>query len=147
MTRNILIASDHAGFALKQHLVGFLQKNGFDVLDLGTDSLDSVDYPDFGKKAAEAVLAGKSALGIVICGSGIGISITANRYKGIRCALCWTPEIARLARHHNNANMLALAGRFTTPEEAEAIVKAFIEAEFEGGRHQNRIVKIDQNLP
>jgi ribose 5-phosphate isomerase B len=140
---HIIIAADHGGFDLKTHLVGFLKQEGFEVTDLGTANADAVDYPDFAQKAAKAILDGKASWGIIICGTGIGISIAANRIKGIRCALCTSPEMGRLARQHNNANLLALGGRTTTPADAEAIVKAFAEAEFEGGRHQNRVNKID----
>lgn len=143
MTQKILLAADHAGFLLKQSLVEFLQGKGYEVLDLGTNSGDSVDYPDFGHAAAKAILAGKAEQGIVICGTGIGISISANRHKGIRCALCGDVETAQMARQHNNANLLALAGRVLSPEQAEGIISAFLETPFEGGRHQNRIIKID----
>jgi ribose 5-phosphate isomerase B len=143
MTQKILIAADHGGFILKQHLLGFLQKTDAKIIDLGTDSLDAVDYPDFGQKAAKAILDGTAETGIVICGTGIGISITANRFKGIRCALCSDIETAKLSRQHNNANLLALGGRVLDPELAVKIVEAFLTTEFEGGRHENRIVKID----
>jgi ribose 5-phosphate isomerase B len=141
--KHLIIASDHAGFALKQHLIPFLQKNGFTVDDLGTNSTDSVDYPDFGQKAAKAILDKQAPLGIVICGTGIGISIAANRFNGIRCALCTDPDYARLSRQHNDANLLALSGRLMTPEEAEAVAMVFLTTEFEGGRHQGRIQKLD----
>lgn len=141
--KTVLVASDHAGLELKNHLASFLEKHGYDVLDLGTGNNDSVDYPDYAHKAAACILDGKADAGVVICGTGIGISIAANRHKGIRCALCHNAEIARLARQHNNANLLALAGRFITPAEAEPVVTAFLETGFEGGRHENRILKID----
>lgn len=143
MTQNILLAADHAGFPLKQELASFLEKKGFSVIDLGTHSTDSVDYPDFGQAAAKAILAGKAEQGIIICGTGIGISISANRFKGIRAALCGDVETAKMARQHNNANILALAGRVLSAETAIEIVNAFLETAFEGGRHQNRIIKID----
>lgn len=143
MSRNILIASDHAGFPLKQSLSSHLTEKGYTVVDLGTNSLDSVDYPDFGQAAAKAILDGKAPTGIVICGTGIGISIAANRFKGIRCALCGDVETARLARQHNDANLLALSGRVLSPEQGRAIADAFLDTAFEGGRHQNRIIKID----
>lgn len=145
LEKRLVLACDHGGLSLKNHLMTYLRARGFDNFDdLGTYSSDSVDYPDFGQKAANAVLEGKGEVwGIVICGSGIGISIAANRNKGIRCALCADPQIAALARQHNNANMLALAGRFLDPAMAEKVVEAFMESEFEGGRHENRIVKLD----
>jgi ribose 5-phosphate isomerase B len=132
----IIIASDHAGFELKE----FLKKH-FECIDLGTNSLESVDYPDFGKKAAAEVAKGDS-VGIIICGSGIGISIAANRNPKARAALCLTAEMAKLARQHNDANILALGARLTTPEEALEIVKTFLATPFEGGRHQKRVEKL-----
>ena len=141
--KNIVIACDHGGLALKNHLVTYLQQQGYQVMDMGTSGEESVDYPDFGQKAAHALLNGVADTGIVICGSGIGISIAANRFKGIRCALCTSPVMAELARQHNNANMLALGGRMTPPETAEKIVAAFLDTPFEGGRHTSRIHKID----
>jgi ribose 5-phosphate isomerase B len=143
MTRKILLAADHGGFSLKQHLALFLRGKHVEIVDLGTHSPDSVDYPDFGQAAAKAILDGKAECGIVICGTGIGISITANRFKGIRCALCSDVETAKMARLHNNANLLALGGRVLDPAVAEAIIEVFLTTEFEGGRHENRIVKID----
>lgn len=144
--KHILIAADHAGFALKTHLIDSLTRQGFQVVDLGTESTESVDYPDYGHKAAKALLAGQAPLGIVICGTGIGISISANRFKGVRCALCHNSEFAALARQHNDANILALPGRFVSPEQADEIVTTFINTAFEGGRHQNRVLKIDQSV-
>lgn len=141
----IHIASDHGGFALKEHLKSFLAENNIAVDDLGAYSEDSVNYPDYGKKAAEAVL-NDGDPAIIICGTGIGISIAANRYRGIRAALCHCVEYAKLARQHNNANILALGGRFIKKEEAQSIVTAFLETEFEGGRHKNRIDLIDDGL-
>lgn len=139
----LVLAADHAGFPMKSHLVSYLTGKGYHVIDLGTASGDSVDYPDYGQKAAKAILDGQAPLGIILCGSGIGISISANRFKGIRCALCHNEEFARLARQHNDANILALPGRFVTESEAEAIADAFLATPFEGGRHQNRVLKID----
>ena len=129
----IYIASDHAGYELKEFL-----KTKFECIDLGTNSTDSVDYPNFGKKAADEVAKGDS-VGIIICGSGIGISIAANRNPKIRAALCLTSEMAKLSRQHNDANILALGARLTKPEEAVNIVQAFLETPFEGGRHQKRV--------
>lgn len=143
--KNIIIASDHAGFELKTVLTRFLQEKGYTVDDLGTNSADSVDYPDFGDKAAKAILDGKAPWGIIICGTGIGISIAANRHKGIRAAVAVNPQMATLARQHNNANLLALGARLVTPEQAIHIVSAFIDADFEGGRHQRRIDKLDNS--
>ena len=140
----IHIASDHGGFALKSELIGLLKKKGYMTDDLGTYSEDSVDYPDFGRKAAEAVLADGNP-GIIICGTGIGISIAANRVKGIRAALCHCPEYAELARKHNDANILALGGRFVDPDTAERIIDTFLNTGFEGGRHQRRIDLIDKS--
>jgi len=140
----IHIASDHGGYALKSELIGLLKKKGYMIDDLGTYSEDSVDYPDLGKKAAEAVLADGN-FGIIICGTGIGISIAANRVKGIRAALCHCPEYAELARKHNNANILALGGRFLDADTAEKIAEVFLNTGFEGGRHQRRIDLIDKS--
>ncbi|MDY0016300.1 MAG: ribose 5-phosphate isomerase B [Candidatus Delongbacteria bacterium] len=140
----IHIASDHGGFALKSEMIGLLKKKGYMIDDLGTYSEDSVDYPDLGKKAAEAVLADGN-FGIIICGTGIGISIAANRVKGIRAALCHCPEYAELARKHNDANILALGGRFTDADTAEKIAEVFLNTGFEGGRHQRRIDLIDKS--
>ncbi|MDD3045384.1 MAG: ribose 5-phosphate isomerase B [Candidatus Delongbacteria bacterium] len=140
----IHIASDHGGFALKSEMIGLLKKKGYMIDDLGTYSEDSVDYPDLGKKAAEAVLADGN-FGIIICGTGIGISIAANRVKGIRAALCHCPEYAELARKHNDANILALGGRFLDADTAEKIAEVFLNTGFEGGRHQRRIDLIDKS--
>lgn len=141
----IHMACDHGGFALKEHLKSFLSENDIAVDDLGAYSEDSVNYPDYGKKAAEAVL-NDGDPAIIICGTGIGISIAANRYRGIRAALCHCAEYAKLARQHNNANILALGGRFLNEKEAEKIVTAFLDTDFEGGRHKNRIDLIDDGL-
>jgi ribose 5-phosphate isomerase B len=138
----IAIGSDHGGLALKAALVTFLQGRGLDVSDFGTDSEASVDYPDFGEKVARAVAAGQVDQGIVICGTGIGISIVANKITGIRAALVTDVFMARMAREHNNANVLALGGRILTPEQACELVAAWLDATFEGGRHQGRLDKI-----
>jgi ribose 5-phosphate isomerase B len=138
----IIIGSDHAGFELKQHLIPFLKDLGYEVLDQGTYSEDSVDYPDFAHKVCEKVLE-ENIFGIVICGSGQGVNMAANKHKGIRSALCWNTDLARLARQHNNANVLALAGRFTAHHYAKEIVKTFLNTPFEGGRHERRVQKID----
>jgi ribose 5-phosphate isomerase B len=141
--RIIHIASDHGGYKLKEFLKVYLAEKGYEPDDLGTYSEESVDYPEFGKKAATAVLKdGYPA--IIICGTGIGISISANRFKGIRAALCHCAEYAKLTRQHNDANILALGGRFIGFEASKEIVKAFLTTEFEGGRHQNRVELIDK---
>lgn len=139
----ISIGSDHAGFKLKEELKIFLSSLNINYKDCGTFSEDSVDYPDFGHAVANDVLNKQADFGIVICGSGNGINITANKHKGIRSALCWNEEIAKLARLHNDANVLALPGRFIDIDEAKRAVKIFISTNFEGGRHLNRIIKIE----
>ncbi len=139
----IALASDHGGFALKEHIKAYLEGKGIPCRDFGTDSTESCDYPDFGRPAAEAVAAGECEWGIVICTTGIGISITSNKVKGIRCALCRDVLSAQLTRQHNNANMLALAGGFTGPFEAEQIVNVFLNTAFQGGRHARRVGKIE----
>lgn len=138
----ISVASDHGGYALKEYLRNYLEHLGHTVVDCGTYSDDSCDYPDFGLAAARAVAEGRCERGIVVCTTGIGISITANKVKGVRCALCRDVLSAQLTRRHNDANMLALAGGFTGPFEAEHIVDAFLSARFEGGRHQRRVDKM-----
>lgn len=138
----ISIASDHGGYALKEYLKDYLENLGHTVLDCGTGSADSCDYPDFGLAAARAVAEHRCERGIVVCTTGIGISITANKVKGVRCALCRDVLSAQLTRQHNDANMLALAGGFTGPFEAEHIVDAFLTQTFDGGRHQRRLDKI-----
>lgn len=141
--KTIAIGCDHAGWPIKQAIVQYLQSKNFVVVDKGTHSTDSVDYPDFGHAVACAVKNKQADIGIIICGSGNGINMAANKHKGIRSALCWTPEIARLAKQHNDANIIALPGRFINETTAISIVEAFLNAEFEGGRHQKRINKID----
>lgn len=140
------IGSDHGGYELKEDIKELLDKLGIEYIDYGTDSLESVDYPDFGKKVAESVVAKEVDKGIVICGTGIGISIAANKVKGIRCALCGDVFSARMSIMHNNANMLALGARVIGIGLAHEIVEAWLKAEFEGGRHQRRITKIDEIL-
>lgn len=136
------MCSDHAGFELKSIIEGYLGAQQVAVEDFGTHSEESCDYPDFAHPCAVAVEEGRVYPGIAICGSGNGIGMTLNKHQGIRAALCWTPELARLARAHNNANVLVLPARFISPEVAISIVDAFMSTEFEGGRHQNRIDKI-----
>ena len=138
----IAIASDHGGYQLKEHLKAYLAAKGVTCQDFGTDSIDSCDYPIFGKAAAQAVAEGRCEKGIVICTTGIGISITANKVHGIRCALCGDVLSAELTRRHNNANMLALGAGITGPLMARQIVEAFLSFPFEGGRHQRRVDKI-----
>ena len=140
---HILIGSDHAGFELKHYLKEYLKQKGIEVTDKGTHVKDSVDYPDFAHAVATGVVQEHGSLGIIICGSGNGVNIAANRHAGIRSALAWDPEVALLARAHNNANVLALPARFITPQVALAIVDAFLSATFEGGRHQRRVEKIE----
>ncbi len=139
--RKIAIAADHAGFEYKEYLKTQL-RNTFELVDFGTHSLDSVDYPDFVHPAATAVEKGDCEFGILICGSGQGVQLTANKHQGIRCALAWLPEIAELSRQHNNCNMVALPARFITKELAQEIAEKFLTTDFEGGRHQNRVNKI-----
>lgn len=138
----IAIASDHGGYAYKQELIPYLTKMGYQVLDMGCNGPESVDYPDYGIPCAKAVAAGEADRGVVICGTGIGISISANKVRGIRCALCTDPLMARLTREHNDANMLALGGRIIGIELAKEIVRVFFSTDFTGGRHQARIDKI-----
>ena len=134
---NVAIGSDHAGFKLKNEMLVYLLEKGIELQDFGPDSADSVDYPDFAHKVAESVADGDNDLGILICGSGNGVCITANKHKGIRAALAWEEEIASLARQHNNANILCVPARFVSKQKAFRIVDAWLNAEFEGGRHQN----------
>lgn len=136
------IASDHAGYELKEILKDELALLGYQTEDFGTNSPASMDYPDVAHPLARAVESGELPLGIAICGSGNGISMTVNKYPGIRAALCWNEELAKLARNHNNANILSLPARFITHQEAIAILKSFLAASFEGGRHETRINKI-----
>lgn len=138
----LAIGSDHAGFEYKQALKKWLEKNGYTVKDFGAHSTDSADYPDFAHPVAEAVEAKKSDLGILLCGSANGVAITANKHQGIRAALCWTEEVAELARQHNNANVVCIPARFVSYELAEKILDRFLHSSFEGGRHQRRVDKI-----
>ena len=136
------IASDHAGYLLKKEIKDYLTGKNIEVTDFGTDSAESIDYPDVAHPLAIAVENGDCSLGIAICGSGNGINMTVNKHQGIRAALCWSPELASLAREHNNANILSLPARFIPTQTALKIVDIFLSAEFEGGRHTNRIKKI-----
>lgn len=144
MAKRIVIASDHAGFDLKQKLLDHLVSKGIAVLDLGTDGPASVDYPDQAHRLAEEVAQGRQDLGLLLCGSGNGVNIVANKHRGVRSALAWLPEVASLARAHNDANVLAVPARFVSEEEAKRIVDAFLGSMFEGGRHQRRVEKIEQ---
>jgi len=139
---NIAIGGDHAGFEAKQKIITFLNDKQIKYSDFGTYSNESVDYPDFAHPVALAVENKEYNLGILICGSGQGVNITANKHQGIRSALCWNAEIATLSRQHNDANVLAIPGRFLTDAEIIAIVEAFLNTNFEGGRHANRTQKI-----
>lgn len=140
----IAIASDHGGYELKETIKEYLKGRDLEILDLGTDSTESVDYPAYGKACGEAVAQGEADRGIVCCGTGIGISIAANKVKGIRCSLCTDVTMAALTRKHNDSNMLALGGRTTGPQTALDIVKAWLDTEFEGGRHQRRVDMLDK---
>jgi ribose 5-phosphate isomerase B len=139
----IAVGSDHAGFEYKEKIRDFLKKLGHEVTDFGTHSNEPVDYPVFIRPVAEAVASGKVERGVVLGGSGNGEAITANRIRGVRCALCWNPESARLARQHNNANVISLGQRMMSLETALELVKVWLDTPFEGGRHQRRIELID----
>lgn len=141
---HISIGNDHAGPELKKEIFSLLSFLGHTYTNHGTDTNNSVDYPDFIHPVAVDVREGKSAFGIIICGSGNGANMTANKYPEIRSALCWTAELSALARQHNNANILSIPARFVTTEAAKEMVKIFLETDFEGGRHQNRVNKISQ---
>ena len=136
------LASDHAGFALKQHVKKYLAEKGIEFHDYGTYSEESCDYPDFAHALAKGMEAGECEKGIAICGSGEGINMTLNKHQSIRAALCWIPEIAHLARQHNDANVLVMPGRFITNEEADAIMDEYLSTPFEGGRHARRVANI-----
>lgn len=140
----VAVGCDHGGFVLKDAVISTLEELGAQVVDMGTYSTESVDYPVYGKKVADAVANGECDLGVVMCGTGIGISIAANKVKGIRAAVVTDEFMAEMARRHNNANIIALGGRVITPEKAKSLVKAWYTAEFEGGRHQKRIDLITQ---
>lgn len=138
----IPVASDHGGFEMKRYIINHLVTNGYKVKDFGTYNSESVDYPDFIHPIAREINDGIYKLGIIICGSGNGAQMVANKYPHVRAALCWSEEITKLARQHNNANILSLPGRFLKPAFAMKLVKIFLNTEFEGGRHQKRIEKI-----
>lgn len=142
MKKKIALGTDHAGFAKKEELKAALDELGVEYEDMGTFSEASVDYPDVARRVAESVASGEFEQGVLVCGSGTGMAIAANKVKGVRAAVAWNEDIARLARQHNNANILALAGRFTTDDELKKIVAAWLEADFEGGRHELRVKKM-----
>jgi len=141
--KKIIIGSDHAGFKHKEQLIPFLKKAGYEVVDVGTDSEESADYPDYVHPLTEYLEDRDAKWGIVICGTGNGVAMTANKHQGIRAALCWNEELASLARRHNNANILAIPARYVSLEKAEEMAKIFLETPFDGGRHKERVIKID----
>jgi len=143
--KKIAIGCDHAGFPYKNSIVELLREKGIEVKDFGTHSEDSVDYPDFVHPVSEHVEHEEADLGVVLCGSGNGVAMTANKHQGIRCALCWNERVAELAREHNNANVIAIPMRFVSEFLALRMVEKFISAEFEGGRHERRVGKIPIN--
>lgn len=144
-SKPIAIASDHAGFEMKEFVISFIEGKDLAFKDFGPATDDAVDYPDFAHPVAQAVESGDCALGILLCGSGNGVAITANKHQGIRAALCWDDEIAALARKHNNANVLCIPARFVSENTAEEMVEVFLNTAFEGGRHANRVQKISGN--
>ena len=142
MSQIIPIGCDHAGYQMKLEIIKYLETKGYEMKDFGCYSEESIDYPDYGHPVATMVEENNEMLGIVICGSGNGINMTTNKHVGIRSALCWKPELAELARQHNNANIIALPARFISTEEAKKMVDVFLTTDFEGGRHANRVNKI-----
>lgn len=142
MSKRIALAADHAGFEEKEKLKKTLADLGVDFDDMGTASSDSVDYPDYALKVARAVATGEYEQGVLVCGSGTGMAIAANKVHGVRAAVAWSPDIARLARQHNDANVLSLPARFIGDDQAKEILKAWFDADFEGGRHERRVEKI-----
>ncbi len=142
LSKPVAIGADHAGFEFKTILHELLESKGLKVKDFGTYSADSVDYPDFAHPVANSVESGEASWGILICGSANGVAITANKHQGIRAAICWHTDLARLARQHNDANILCIPARFVSTPEAEEMVNVFLDTAFEGGRHQNRVAKI-----
>src|SRR6476620_8837890 len=145
MAERILIASDHAGFELKEKLAKTLTEMGYEVGDLGTNSQDSTDYADYAHPLAKQVSDGEVKRGVLMCGTGLGMSYTANRYPHVRAAVAWAPEIAKLAREHNDANVLVLPARFVDDAQAKEILKAWLDTPFEGGRHARRVEKIEKD--
>jgi len=145
LSEKILVGADHAGFALKQKLVAELKKLGYDAVDVGPRTLDPADdFPDYAKPVAEAVSRGDVQRGVLTCGTGLGMSYTANRYPKVRAAVAWSPEIAELARKHNDANILVLPSRFVSEQEGLEILHKWLDTKFEGGRHQRRVEKIEK---
>ncbi len=142
LSKPVAIGCDHAGYEYKTVIVDLLQNKGLEVKDFGTYSANSVDYPDFAHPVAEAIEHGEAACGILICGSGNGVAITANKHQDIRAAICWQSDLAKLAREHNDANIICIPARFVTTPKAEEMVNIFLATPFEGGRHQNRVQKI-----
>ncbi len=142
MKKTIALGADHAGFEKKEQLKAALDALGVGYEDMGTFSEASVDYPDIARKVAESIASGEFEQGVLVCGSGTGMAIAANKVRGVRAAVAWNEDIARLARQHNNANILSLAARFTPDEELKKIVNAWFEADFEGGRHETRVNKM-----
>ena len=143
MTERGAIGSDHAGYDLKERLKAELEELGFEPVDVGTHSAESVDYSDYAKRVASEVANGSVARGVLMCGTGLGMSYTANRFPGVRAALAWTPEIAELSRRHNDANVLVLPARFIEPAQGIEILRRWLEAPFDGGRHERRVAKIE----
>ncbi|HTS88280.1 MAG TPA: ribose 5-phosphate isomerase B [Gemmatimonadales bacterium] len=143
MSERIPIGADHAGFALKELVKAELQSLGYEPVDIGTHSGDSTDYPDFAHPVASSVELGEARRGVLLCGTGLGMAYAANRHHGVRAAVAWTPEIARLARAHNDANVLVLPARFVTEQQGLAILRAWLDEPFEGGRHERRVQKIE----
>jgi ribose 5-phosphate isomerase B len=142
LSRPVALGADHAGYEYKAILIELLRKQGIEVKDFGTHSADSVDYPDFAHPVAAAVEGGEVAFGVLVCGSANGVAITANKHAGVRAALCWQTDIARLARQHNNANIICIPARFVSSHNAADMLTAFMETPFEGGRHAARVSKI-----
>lgn len=142
MSKRIALAADHAGFEEKEKLKTSLTELGIEFVDMGTNSSESVDYPDYALKVGRAVADGEFDQGLLVCGSGTGMAIAANKVHGVRAAVAWSPDIARLAREHNNANVLSLPARFLSDDQAKDILKAWFDADFEGGRHERRVEKI-----
>ena len=142
LSKPVAIGSDHAGFEYKEDLISFLEAKGIPFHDFGTHSEDSVDYPDFAHPVAQSVESGEASFGILLCGSANGVAITANKHQGVRAAICWGEEITKLARQHNNANIICIPARFVREGDAEKMLQIFLQTPFEGGRHQNRVAKI-----
>jgi ribose 5-phosphate isomerase B len=145
MPEVIPIGADHAGFALKERLVEELRRLGYEPLDLGTHSTESTDYPDYAHEVAARVEHRDAERGVLLCGTGLGMAYAANRHPGVRAAVAWTPEVARLAREHNDANVLILPARFVSPEDGVEILRTWLTTEFAGGRHSRRVAKIDRS--